>query len=225
MCRAVSDVLGRAAVEPAVRVQRAEARDRPLDAAMSWRRTRPRNKLARVAATGRVARISGNGHSHWSFVSRPWLASSPAKANETDDQEKHFLGGRPRPRCSSTHVTAPASIPRSTWPIGAASCRLTPTAATAKLYDADRQANPILDVACWAHYLEHSFIWNVLSCTSWRGRISLRQTPDKIGGSAGESPHVRERRCRIVAHHIERRSAYRQPGVADCGPFALPPSP
>jgi hypothetical protein len=65
-----------------------------------------------------------------------------------------------------------------------------------ELYDRSRMPGPIAAALCWAHYLEHSFIWSVLSCTSWRGRISPRQTPDKIGGSAGESPRVSERRCR-----------------------------
>ena len=76
-----------------------------------------------------------------------------------------------------------------------------------KLYAAGRSPGAILEAACWSHYLEHSFIWNVLSCTSWRGRISPRQTPDKIGGSAGESPRVRERRCRYrcTPHRASKR--------------------
>jgi len=76
-----------------------------------------------------------------------------------------------------------------------------------KLYAAGRSPGAILEAACWSHYLEHSFIWNVLSCTSWRGRISPRQTPDKIGGSAGESSRVRERRCRYrcTPHRASKR--------------------
>jgi hypothetical protein len=75
------------------------------------------------------------------------------------------------------------------------------------LYRGNRKPAPIHEAACWSHYLEHSFIWSVLSCTSWRGRISPRQTPDKIGGSAGESPRVRERRCRYrcTPHRASKR--------------------
>src|SRR5664280_437497 len=76
-----------------------------------------------------------------------------------------------------------------------------------QLYKAQRKPAPILEAACWSHYLEHSFIWSILSCTLWRGRISPRQTPDKIGGSAGESPRVSERRCRYrcTPHRASKR--------------------
>jgi len=56
-----------------------------------------------------------------------------------------------------------------------------------RLYDAGRQPGPIVEVACWAHYLEHSFIWSSIARSSGICGEVVGGTHDKIRGPAGRS--------------------------------------
>jgi transposase len=56
-----------------------------------------------------------------------------------------------------------------------------------KLYEGGRTPGPILEAACWVHYLEHSFIWSSIVRSSGICGEVVGGTHDKIRGPAGRS--------------------------------------
>ena len=76
---------------------------------------------------------------------------TPADAGSTCATIVRSAAALRLPRCSTTRAIAAESILACTSPDGRGCCRPTPTAATLKLYEADRTPGPILEAACWAH--------------------------------------------------------------------------
>ena len=84
-----------------------------------------------------------------------------------------------------------------------------------KLYDTNR----VTEVACWAHYPEHGFIWSVLGYNPGLPDVSAHWAPDKSRDLAVGGRHARGRCCRyhcVPGRRSRTMSQRRSGGARDC---------
>jgi len=93
-----------------------------------------------------------------------------------------------------------------------------------KLYAADRQPAPILEAACWSHYLESIFMWSILPSDHLRRAVEPALAQDKVFSLGGIRWRLGGCVADPVTNDVGFRDLRRQPGMAPRLPSTVPSS-